>query len=214
MENKTTNDLKHNNTYKGLFFDGKKYGRLYVKSSYRKNRHLYLKCLCDCGREKDIRADSVLKGTVSCGCYQKEKMSKISKKHGMSKTKIYHVWQTMIQRCENPNTKSYKHYGGRGVTIYQEWLEDFVNFYNWAMENGYSDGLSIDRIDNDKGYFPDNCRWVSKVVQSNNTRRNKYLEYNKEIHTIAEWSRILNIPYYTLQSRIKRGWSIERALSN
>ena len=118
----------------------------------------------------------------------------------------------MKNRCNNPNEPRYSDYGGRGITVCQEWLDDFMNFYNWAMENGYSDELSIDRINNDKGYSPDNCRWSTKKEQANNTRTSHNITYKGQTKTLTEWSEILGLSFHLLSNRInKYGWSIERA---
>lgn len=111
----------------------------------------------------------------------------------------------MRARCNNPKNHAYKNYGGRGITVCNEWDEDFKSFYDWAMNNGYKPNLSIDRIDNDKGYCPDNCRWATRIEQSNNRRMCRHIIYNEVDHTIAEWSRILNVPYRNLRERINRG---------
>lgn len=201
----------HNN-YNESDFVGKTFGRLYAQSSFRKNGFLYIHCICCCGNEKDVRSDSLFNGrTISCGCYHIDVVTDLKRKHGMSNKNIYNVWASMIQRCENENDKHFKYYGGRGIKVCPEW-HDFEVFYNWAINNGYLENLTLDRINNDGNYEPCNCRWVSKKVQANNTRRNRYIEYNGETHTIAEWSRILNIPYDKLRGRITRGWSIEKAL--
>jgi hypothetical protein len=117
----------------------------------------------------------------------------------------------MVARCHRKNTKAYPAYGGRGITVCDEWKNSFQSFYDWAMENGYNDGLSIDRIDNDKGYSPVNCRWVTMDTQSNNRRSNVTVEYNGESHTVAEWAKILGIKYGTLHKRLEEGWSAEDA---
>lgn len=126
-------------------------------------------------------------------------------------TKLLGVWRTMKQRCLNPNNPKYKSYGGRGIKVCNEW-STFKRFEIWAKENGYREGLSIDRIDNNKGYTPENCRWVNRITQQNNMRSNHFLEYSNERHTISEWSRLLKIDRATLNNRIKKGWDIEQAL--
>lgn len=113
----------------------------------------------------------------------------------------------MKKRCYNKHRKDFYEYGGRGITVCKEWFDDFMTFYDWSMSNGYNDNLTIDRIDNNKGYSPDNCRWVDIKTQSNNTRKNVYLSYNGETMTLAEWSRKLNINRNTLKARYRKGWS-------
>lgn len=132
--------------------------------------------------------------------------------HGKSHTKLCRIYIAMKQRCYNKNVSQYKNYGGRGIVVCNEWLNDFMSFYNWSMNNDYKEGLSIDRIDNNKGYSPDNCRWVDRKVQANNTRRNILLTYNGKTQTIAQWSNELKCSYDKLYSRYKRKWSEKEIL--
>lgn len=111
----------------------------------------------------------------------------------------------MIQRCTNPNASNNYRYVGRGITVYGPWKEDFKSFYDWAVNTGYQKGLTLDRMNNDKGYSPENCRWANRIEQQNNTRRNHFVVYNGEKHTLAEWSRILNINAEILRRRVNRG---------
>ena len=133
--------------------------------------------------------------------------------HGKSHTKLYKVWKGMRQRCLNPNKKNYKNYGGRGITMCKEWLDNFEVFEKWAYESGYSDGLSIDRIDNDGNYEPSNCRWTTPFVQANNRRTCHLLTFNGETHNIREWARIIGVRETVIHQRLKRGWSIEKTLT-
>ena len=134
-------------------------------------------CLCDCGKECIVEGAKMRKGnTRSCGCLHDESARERRTKHGLSGTRLYAVWQTMNQRCSNPNSDDYKYYGGRGITVCKEWSQDFLLFHSWAIANGYDENApfqecTIDRIDNNKGYSPDNCRWVSQMVQIQNKRR-------------------------------------------
>lgn len=126
-------------------------------------------------------------------------------RHGMWGQSIYNRWKHIKQRCYNPNDIGYKYYGGRGIKVCNEWLDKekgFANFYNWSMQNGYREDLSIDRINNDGNYEPNNCRWTTRKVQNNNTRRLHIITYNNESHTLTEWSKILNINVTTLSNRI------------
>lgn len=133
-------------------------------------------------------------------------------KHGLCETRLYSIWTNMKSRCNNPNHPDYHNYGGRGVQVCKEWEDNFYCFYQWAMSNGYADSLTIDREDNDGNYCPENCRWVSKVIQANNKRNNPMFEYKGDTHTLKEWSRILSIPYMTLRKRIlSLNWSISKA---
>lgn len=179
---------------------GQKFGKLTVLS-INKRKKVYCICKCDCGKITQTRKDSLLNGhTKSCGCLQKDTAKKLKTKHNLVKTRIYHIWINMKRRCVSTN----KYYGGRGIKICDEWLSDFMNFYNWAMANGYSDKLTIDRIDVNGNYEPSNCRWITMKKQSNNTRKNCIIEYNNEKHTISEWSDILGIKYSTFYNRVKR----------
>lgn len=134
--------------------------------------------------------------------------------HGLSKTRLYRIYSKMKQRCYAPDNHEYRYYGGRGITICDEWLQSFVAFYDWAMDHGYHDSLTIDRIDSNKGYSPDNCRWLSMKGQNNNRRCNLVITLNGKTQTLSEWSRELNLPYGTIHRRITvLGWSIEEALT-
>lgn len=133
-------------------------------------------------------------------------------KHGLKNTRLYRIWLGMKDRCNNPNTSRYLDYGGRGITVCDEWNDDFKSFYDWSMSHGYSDILTIDRIDNDKGYSPDNCRWVTMLIQANNSRHNHNITYKGETHSLSDWSRILGLSFHLLSNRINRyGWSVENA---
>lgn len=140
-------------------------------------------------------------------------MKKQKHKHGESKTRLFKIWDNMIQRCTNKNYQRYKDYGGRGIEVCKEWKE-YTTFRDWAKSHGYSDSLTIDRIDNSKGYNPENCRWVSYREQNNNQRTNYLITYQGDTRTLAEWSRELKICYETLKGRLrKHHWSVERAFS-
>ena len=141
--------------------------------------------------------------------------NKFNKSHGLSGTRLYMIYNNMKSRCYKPYANEYKEYGQRGIKICSEWIEKngFVNFYNWAMVNGYSDDLTIDRIDNDKGYSPENCRWITRKAQLNNKRNNRIIEYNGESHNVSEWVIITGIPRNTLVKRLNSGWEAEVALT-
>ena len=132
-------------------------------------------------------------------------------KHGMSYTKIYGVWHGMNERCRNPKSKAYKNYGGKGITVCAEWQE-IIPFYEWAMANGYKEGLTIDRIENCGSYEPSNCRWVDRFVQNSNTSKNRYIEFEGRTQTLSQWAREIGIARNTLCGRLK-AHSIEHALS-
>ena len=134
-------------------------------------------------------------------------------KHGLCKDPLFYVWNAMIRRCCNPKCSAYSRYGAIGRTVCEEWRDDAHKFIEWAYSNGYKKGLTLDRIENSKGYSPDNCRWVDRFVQQNNTRRNHYIVARGETHSIAEWSRITGINKNTITKRLRSGWSEESALT-
>lgn len=196
---------------------GQKFGRLTViKRDKNDNRgQTRWLCQCQCGNLKIVRANHLKSGKIkSCGCYNIEILKKRSKTHGLIKTRIYSIWNRMKQRCTNPNNSAYKNYGGRGITICQEWIDDFLNFYNWAIANGYRDDLSIDRINNNKGYYPENCKWATKKQQARNRRNNHLITYNGETHCISEWAEIFNINEKLLAERLRTGYKFETAIKN
>lgn len=133
-------------------------------------------------------------------------------RHGMRHSRIYNIWRSMGQRCSNPNNNRYSVYGGRGIVVCAEW-KYFIGFYEWSISNGYNDGLTIDRINPNGNYEPNNCRWVTQKVQQNNRNNNRYIEFNGNIHTLGEWSEITGINLGTIWDRLKRGWSIEKTLT-
>lgn len=133
-------------------------------------------------------------------------------KHGKSRSRLYHIWNAMRQRCKNPNAISYKYYGAKGITVCREW-EDFGAFCAWALGNGYADNLTLDRKDSLDGYNPSNCRWATNKEQQNNTSYNHLITHGGETHNITQWAEIIGIPRTALYNRIRRGWDIERALT-
>lgn len=172
-------------------------------------------CKCDCGNEKDVWSHSLLYGlTKSCGCLQKEVVVNRNTTHGMAGTRLNRIFSAMKTRCYNESFPEYQNYGGRGIKICDEWLDDPSSFYNWANMSGYMDDLSIDRIDVNGNYCPENCRWSDRTAQANNKTNNIILSYNNETHTMAEWAKIIGIDKQTLKDRIRRyGWSVEDALT-
>lgn len=180
-------------------------------------------CKCDCGTERAVQGSSLRMGlSKSCGClgaeHRKEAVRKAAKHHGRNE-RLYGVWRGIIDRCENPKSKYYYRYGSRGISICDEWRNDYAAFRTWALENGYDDSVpkgvkTLDRIDNDGDYSPNNCTWHNMEEQSNNRSSNRVLEYNGEKHTAAQWARILGFERHTILHRIdKLGWDVERALT-
>lgn len=138
------------------------------------NKYHYILAKCECGNKaKVIYSDVYTDHSKSCGCYNREVAKKRMETHGLSDTRMYRIWKDMRRRCNNPNRNNYKDYGGRGISVCEEWDKSFMEFYNWAMSNGYDDDLSIDRIDNNGNYEPNNCRWILSNMQHRNTRKNR-----------------------------------------
>lgn len=206
----------------GSFIDltGQRFGRLTVigrapsliaDDKIRKTgrRITVWRCQCDCGNVKDIISWSLRSGhTISCGCYCQDNMRKRMTTHGDTlngkPTRLYKIWDCMKNRCYNPNKKSYARYGGRGITVCDEWLNSFESFKEWACANGYQDDLTIDRIDNDQGYCPSNCRWATRKEQNSNKSNNHYLTYNGETKTLMQWSEVTGLPFSTLSTRARK----------
>lgn len=201
---------------------GMRFSRLTVigySHSYKRQR--IWRCKCDCGNEAFVSSNSLLqKNTQSCGCLQKEKAAQTGRamltKHGLSrsnrkKTRLFRIWIGMKTRCNNVNDRAYPKYGGRGIRICEEW-SDFMKFHDWAIANGYSDSLSIDRINVDGNYEPANCRWATPKKQANNRTNNHIITFNGKSKTMSEFASEYGIPTACLNNRLKSGWNIERAL--
>ena len=185
---------------------GKKFNHLTVLSKSDKNESgkIKYKCECDCENKTIVfvnRTDLQNGHTTSCGCYAIDNTRERATKHGLSNERLYDIWRAMRYRCRNETDSRYFRYGGRGIKVCDEW-NDFETFYNWAMQNGYEPDLSIDRIDNDGDYCPENCRWVNDITQANNKCTNRNVEYNGVTHTVSEWARLFGVHKETLRYRI------------
>lgn len=134
-------------------------------------------------------------------------------KHGLSRTRIYRIWQNMMDRCVNKSRHNYYLYGGNGISVCDEWKDDFVEFYNWSIENGYSDELSIDRIDSKGNYEPNNCRWVNDEIQANNKKSTIMIDYKGEVKNLTEWCKEFELEYNTINRLMKRGLTFEQAMN-
>lgn len=193
---------------KNAKLEGRKFGRLLVLR--KANKSPFWICLCDCGTEKSVSGYNLLKSIASsCGCITKERLTEKNKRnatHRMTGTRLHNIWDTMKARCYRPNSKDFKNYGGRGIMICEEWKMSFETFYEWSMNNGYGDHLSLDRVDVNVDYEPSNCRWATTKEQGNNTRINRHITINRQTKTIAEWSDISGIGPKALRYRIEAGW--------
>lgn len=190
---------------------GQRFGMLIVIREFeRRGKPNGVRVRCDCGREKDTCSRSVRRGrTRSCGCMQKAS----ARRHGFSICPEYHRWRAMIDRCHNPQNVGYANYGGRGITVCKEWRNEPAAYIAWFRANGGGEGREVDRIDNDLGYAPENCRIVAKVRNARNTRANRLVTLGGEQMTVADAAERFGVAYATLYQRIYRlGWSPERAV--
>ncbi len=194
---------------------GQRFGRISViKRAENKGKQVAWLCLCDCGAEFVTRSDNITSGaTQSCGCFNREQSSKKHRRHGGSGTRLYAIWIKVKSRCNDTNNDRYSDYGGRGITVCQEWQDSFEAFRDWSLANGYSDDRTIDRKDVNGNYEPSNCRWITNQEQQNNRRDNHYIAHNGETHTITEWARIRGLSENALVHRIQRGWDVDMALN-
>lgn len=172
-------------------------------------------CQCDCGKYIRVRSDQLKNDRIkSCGCMTAKINGDAHRTHGQKGTRIYKIWANMKDRCYNRKSKDYPRYGGRGIFVCQEWLESFQSFYEWSMENGYEDKLSIDRINNEGGYSPSNCRWTTGKKQCRNRRNTIYIKYKGEEKPLQEWCDLLGFPSYVAHQRYKRRLTGEQIFEN
>ena len=203
---------------------GRLFGRLTVERPAEdgvlsNGRHLTMwECRCSCGNHTIIRSSDLKSGrVVSCGCYRAENTGVIRTTHGATKgrktKKLYSVWASMRERCKNPNNTQFAYYGGKGVYVCSEWDSSYSTFEEWALNSGYQEGLTIDRIDVNGNYCPKNCRWATVTEQANNKTTNRLLGALGKTKSIAEWARELNMSYNKLYHTLsKNGWDIEKAV--
>ena len=191
---------------KFMDLSGQRYGRLVVicldgeNSAHGKNRWI---CRCDCGNSKSVSVGSLRSGRVkSCGCLQRERTSRASRKHGTGyEARLYRIWHGIKKRCLNSNACNYNDYGGRGISVCDEWKESYIAFRKWALSNGYNDSLTIDRINNDGDYCPDNCRWADRKTQSRNSRHAHNITIDGNTKCVRDWINDLGI-----SESIGRSW--------
>ena len=198
---------------KRLDLIGKRFGKLIVVSYFgKKGRYINWNTKCDCGGEKVVSRGHLRSGrTKSCGCINKLMMTKRMTIHGNYYTPSYRIWKSMISRCTYPTNISYKNYGGRGITVCNRWMDSFKNFYHDMGD--VPRNMTLERVDNNKNYNPDNCKWATDKEQANNRRSNNILSYNGRSMNISQWAIVLNIKRKTLSWRIHNGWSIQRAFA-
>lgn len=191
---------------------GKKFGKLTVveNSILRKNKKIYIKVICDCGEEYYIAKSPLVTGKIT-HCKKCRNSNKIT--HNMSKTRLYQTWKNMKARCYYKKYVDFPNYGGRSIKVCEEWLNDFVDFKNWAIANGYNDKLTIDRINVNGEYSPNNCRWISSKNQNYNKRNTIYVKYKKSKVGLAELCASLNKDVKVVRSRLNRGYDLDKALN-
>jgi hypothetical protein len=203
-----------------LDLKGKQFGRLTVLEYSHTNKHgqSMWKCRCACGSERIVTGSHLKSGhSISCGCYNAEAAKDRRKTHGKRKTRLYRIWLNMKARCTIESVSQFKNYGGRGITVCEEWANSFQAFYDWAMSNGYDENAprgkcTIDRIDVNGNYEPSNCRWVSIQAQQFNKSTSKTVTLNGETHTLKEWSDKVGVNYSTMHSRYRAGKPPEEIL--
>lgn len=206
---------------------GQKFGKLTVvsRAPNTKSTKAAWNCKCDCGGTKVVAASNLKSGRVrSCGCLYYESRKIVAEKlsgenshfykHGLSASRINNTYRNMKGRCYNPNDAAYAKYGGRGIKVCDQWVNDFMAFYSWSMEHGYTDELTLDRIDVHGDYCPENCRWTDMTSQQNNRTNNVRISYKGEEHTLSEWSQIIGITKSAIYHRYERGWDVGRMLND
>ena len=193
---------------------GNRYGSLTVLEKYDTTPSGVARwlCKCDCGNTAIVRGGNLKSGAVkSCGCLRHKA---VNKTHGASKTRLYTIWYKMRNRCNNPKDLVYNRYGGRGITVCEEWNNSFESFREWAVSQGYKEELTIERVDNNKGYSPENCVWATAKTQANNRRSCVTFSHNGKTQNLMQWCKELDLDYKLVHNRIhKLGWNFERAIT-
>lgn len=192
-------------------FEGQLFGHLRVIGpSVHGGEGYYFPCMCSCGRPTFALYTRLMAGAAkSCGC------EKGNRTHGFRRTRLYSIWGNIKQRCYNSNNAAFVNYGGRGIGMHEEWARDFKAFNAWAHANGYTDDMTIERLDVDGNYEPGNCSWIPKANQASNRRSTIWREYQGETKNLKEWSRDVRctVKYHTLYTRIRNGWDMPRAMT-
>ena len=199
---------------------GQRFGRLTVLKRSSKictpngTRRVYWDCICDCGNPATVSSHELRSGkSKSCGCLQIERAHDANVTHGGRRTRLYNIWNNMKQRCINPHGTMFEYYGGRGIAVCPDWLASFSTFQHWALSAGYTDDLTLDRIDSDKDYCPENCRWIPMCEQSKNRRNIHQLTFNGKTMSVTEWGKITGFGYQVIKDRLLHGWTVERTLT-
>lgn len=197
---------------------GKQYNDLTVESVFieqkGKYKRTYMNCVCVCGKHVKVQPHELLKGHIkSCGCLLTRVLVERNTTHNKSRERLYQIYKDMCRRCYDPKRKAYKNYGGRGIKVCDEWKNNFMAFYNWASTHpNYTETMTLERIDYNGMYCPENCTWIPKEEQSKNRRINHQITINGETHHIAEWARMMNVKPRLIMVRIWRGWPEDKAV--
>ena len=196
--------------------ENQKFGRLTVirEVGRTKSGNALWLCECECGGNKVVSSYHLRNGTTqSCGCIKRGQNLEMFVTHGETGTPLWKLWNSVKNRCNNPNNRKYANYGGRGISVCSEWETNYLAFRDWCLANGYRKGLTIERIDVDGDYSPSNCVFATQKVQQNNRRNNHRITYNGETKTLSQWAEYLGMTYKMLEHRINRGWSVEDAFN-
>lgn len=198
------------NTFRDL--TGQRFERWVVlRRAPNRGKAVMWECQCDCGTVRIVQGTSLKSGaSTNCGCGRIENHRRT---HGLTHHPLYRVWQRMKGCTSSPTHQDYHHYGARGITVCDEWANNFKSFYTWAMEHGWKSGLEIDRVDTNGNYCPENCRFTDRSGQMRNTRRTRMLTYNGKTQSVAAWAEETGIRSGTIYTRLNAGWSVEKTLT-